>query len=270
MSCIVIVFNSGLRVLENITVVLVNTSHPGNIGSAARAMKTMGLTRLCLVAPDQFPHEFASSRAAGADDILEQACIVETLDEAIADCSLVVGTSARGRKIPWPLLNPRQCAETLLPAAHKHQVALVFGREDRGLTNHELSRCQYHVHIPANPGYSSLNLGAAVQVLSYELRMAHLQADETSETESWAREWDVDFASAGELEGLYDHLEGVLQRIGFLDQQKPGQVMTRMRRLYGRKQLDKTELSMLRGMLSETLRAVQNPQGAPIRSIKED
>ncbi len=258
MSHIAVGINSGKNVLDNITVVLVNTSHPGNIGSAARAMKTMGLSRLCLVAPDKFPHEFATSRAAGADDILEQARVVQSLDEAIADCALVVGTSARGRKIPWPLLDPHQCALKLAPAAEKHQVALVFGREDRGLTNEELSRCQYHVHIPANPDYSSLNLGAAVQVLSYELRMAELGLIDPSEPESWAREWDVDFASAEALEGLYSHMQQVLEKIGFLDPEAPGQVMTRMRRLYGRKQLDKTELSMLRGMLSETLRSVKD------------
>ncbi|WP_207905911.1 tRNA (cytosine(32)/uridine(32)-2'-O)-methyltransferase TrmJ [Aestuariirhabdus litorea] len=245
---------------DNILVVLVNSSHPGNIGSAARAMKTMGLSQLCLVAPDQFPHEYATSRAAGADDLLDNARVVDTLDEAIADCALVVGTSARGRKIPWPLLNPRECAERVLPESRRHKVALVFGREERGLTNDELARCHYHVHIPSMPDYSSLNLGAAVQVLSYELRMAQLAAQDAL---SVPNEWDAEYATAAELEGYYGHLEEVLRQIGFIDPANPGQVMTRLRRLYSRQRLDKIEVNILRGVLSETQRSLRQPPTPP-------
>ncbi|MCL6415374.1 tRNA (cytosine(32)/uridine(32)-2'-O)-methyltransferase TrmJ [Aestuariirhabdus sp. Z084] len=240
---------------DNILVVLVNTSHPGNVGSAARAMKTMGLSRLCLVSPDQFPHEYATSRAAGADDVLEQARVVSTLDEAIADCSLVVGTSARGRKIPWPIMNPRECAERLWPESQRQQVALVFGREERGLTNDELARCHYHVHIPSDPEYSSLNLGAAVQVLSYELRMAQLASEGALAVE---QEWDAEYATASELEGYFGHLQQVLEQVGFLDPQNPGQVMTRLRRLYSRQRLDKVEVNILRGVLSDTQRSLKS------------
>ncbi len=216
----------------------------------------MGLSNLCLVAPDQFPHEFATSRAAGADDLLERARVVQTLDEAIADCALVVGTSARGRKIPWPLLNPRECAERLFPESRQHKVALVFGREDRGLTNDELARCHYHVHIPSDPEYSSLNLGAAVQVLSYELRREALAAEGAA---SVATEWDAEYATAGDVEGYFTHLQQVLEQIGFIDPSHPGQVMTRLRRLYSRQRLDKIEVNMLRGVLSETQRGLSEP-----------
>lgn len=160
--------------LANVRVVLVHTTHPGNIGSVARAIKNMGMSQLYLVKPKNFPHERAGWRAASAGDILENAVVVETLDEAIADCGLVVGSSARGRKIPWPMVDPRSAAQRMLPELDQHPVAMVFGREDRGLTNEELQRCNLHVNIPASEDYSSLNLGMAVQVVTYELRMAYL------------------------------------------------------------------------------------------------
>ena len=167
----------GLLVLEKIRVVLVNTSHPGNIGGAARAMKNMGLSRLVLVDPQDFPSSEAVARASGAVDILDGAHIVGTLEEALVGCSLVLGTSARDRHIPWPLLDPRECATASLQQVEQGgEVALVFGREYAGLTNEELQRCHYHVHIPSDPEFSSLNLGAAVQVLTYEVRMAWLAA----------------------------------------------------------------------------------------------
>src|SRR5690554_4650161 len=163
--------------LDNLRIVLVNTTHPGNIGGAARAMKNMGLSRLYLVAPKEYPSDKATWRSAGALDVLDNAVVVDTLDEAIAGCGLVVGTSARERRIPWPLLDPRECGTNVVSEAEQHEVALVFGREDRGLTNEELHKCNYHMHIPANPDYSSLNLATAVQVITYEVRMASLQAD---------------------------------------------------------------------------------------------
>ena len=165
--------------LQSIRVVLVNTSHAGNIGGAARAMKNMGLSRLVLVDPEDFPSPNAVARASGATDILDSAEIVATLEEALVGCSLVLGTSARDRRIPWPLLDPRETGTVCLEQVERGgEVALVFGREYAGLTNEELQRCQYHVHIPSDPDFSSLNLAAAVQVLAYEVRMAWLAAND--------------------------------------------------------------------------------------------
>lgn len=232
----------------NIRIVLVNTSHPGNIGGAARAMKNMGLDRLYLVEPKDYPSDKAVWRSAGATDVLDKAVVVETLDEAIAGCSLVVGTSARERRIPWPLLDPRQCGESLWAEARQHEVAIVFGREDRGLTNEELHKCNYHVHIPANPEYSSLNLATAVQVLCYEVRMAYLSAEEGNTLPG--HQWDMPPADAGALENYYQTLEQTLAGLGFLDPENPKQTMTRLRRLYNRVRMDQMELNILRGVLT--------------------
>jgi tRNA (cytidine32/uridine32-2'-O)-methyltransferase len=240
------------ELLDSVRVVLVDTSHPGNIGAAARALKNMGLRQLYLVAPRDFPSDRAVWRAANATDVLDNAVVVETLDEAIADCGLVVGTSARGRRIPWPLMNPRECGGRVVQEAKTHTVALVFGREDRGLTNDELQKCTYHVHIPANPDYSSLNLAAAVQVITYEIRMAALAGD-SGELPSMD-DWDVPPAKAGDIELYFDHLEQALVDIDFHDRDNPRQTMTRLRRLFGRIRLDEMELSILRGMLT----AIQN------------
>jgi TrmH family RNA methyltransferase len=249
-------------VLKNVRVVLVNTSHPGNIGGAARAMKNMGLSELVLVDPERFPDPDAVSRASGADDVLVNARIVATLEEAIADCSLVLGTSARDRRIPWPVLDPRESADKVLDQLEQvadAQIALVFGREDSGLTTVELQRCQYHVHIPSMPDFSSLNLAAAVQVLAYELRMQGLQR-EGAPTKMHKVETTAVFneipATAGELEQFYQHLEQVLVEIGFHDPQKPRQLMPRLRRLYGRVHLNRMEMNILRGILTETQKAV--------------
>lgn len=248
--------------LKNVRVVLVNTSHPGNIGGAARAMKNMGLSELVLVDPERFPDPDAVSRASGADDVLANARIVATLEEAIADCSLVLGTSARDRRIPWPVLDPRESADKVLDQLEQlpdAQIALVFGREDSGLTTDELQRCQYHVHIPSMPDFSSLNLAAAVQVLAYELRMQGLQR-EGAPTKMRKVETTAVFneipATAGELEQFYQHLEQVLVEIGFHDPQKPRQLMPRLRRLYGRVHLNRMEMNILRGILTETQKAV--------------
>ena len=248
--------------LKNVRVVLVNTSHPGNIGGAARAMKNMGLSELVLVDPERFPDPDAVSRASGADDVLVNARIVATLEEAIADCSLVLGTSARDRRIPWPVLDPRESADKVLDQLEQvadAQIALVFGREDSGLTTDELQRCQYHVHIPSMPDFSSLNLAAAVQVLAYELRMQGLQR-EGAPTKMHKVETTAVFneipATAGELEQFYQHLEQVLVEIGFHDPQKPRQLMPRLHRLYGRVHLNRMEMNILRGILTETQKAV--------------
>src|SRR5690606_25713907 len=164
---------------DNIRMVMVNTTHPGNIGAAARALKNMGLSRLVLVDPLEYPSQRATWRAANAVDVMDKIQVVSTLDEAVADCALVIGTSARERRIPWPLLTPRECGDRVwTEAAQQHQVALVFGREDRGLTNEELHKCHFHVHIPASPEYSSLNVAAALQVIAYEVRMSALTAEQ--------------------------------------------------------------------------------------------
>lgn len=235
--------------LNNIRVVLVGTSHPGNIGAAARAMKTMGLSSLWLVAPALYPHADATARASGADDVLAAARVVEELEDALVGCSLVVGASARSRTIAWPTVDPRECARRAFGAAAAGStVALVFGRERTGLTNRELERCHSLVHIPSNPEYSSLNLAAAVQILTYELRVA--ARDEAGAKVSAEFVSDHPPATADELEGLYAHLEQTLVDIEFLDPDNPRQLMRRMRRLFNRAQLDRMELNILRGALA--------------------
>ena len=241
---------------SKIRMVLVNTTHPGNIGGAARAIKNMGLTELYLVQPREFPAPRAVWRAAGARDILTNVKVVESLDDAIAGCGLVVGTSARERRIPWPLINPRECGEKIWSEAASHDVALLFGREDRGLTNSELQKCHYHVHIPSNPDYSSLNLATAVQVLAYEVRMASLQ-DENGVLPSMD-EWDQPLATADELELFHQHLAETMATLKFYDPDNPKQLLTRMRRLFNRTRMDKMEVSMLRGLLTAAGRKRQS------------
>ena len=236
---------------QRVRFVLVNTSQPGNIGGAARAIKNMGFADLVLVQPEIFPSDRARWRAAGAKDVLQNTKVVDTFAEAIADCQLVIGTSARERRIPWPLVNPRLCGEKVAQEASgnsKHQVALVFGREDAGLTNDELQRCHLHVHIPTNPDYSSLNLCAAVQVLAYEVRMAMLES--SGELKNVEQEWDAPPAKAEDLENFLMHLEKTMQDTGFLDPKTPRQTMTRMRRMFGRIRPDQSEVAILRGLLS--------------------
>ena len=241
---------------SKIRLVLVNTTHPGNIGGAARAIKNMGLTELYLVQPREYPAPRAVWRAAGARDILTNVKVVESLDEAIAGCGLVIGTSARERRIPWPLINPRECGEKIWGEAARHNVALLFGREDRGLTNAELQKCHYHVHIPSNPDYSSLNLATAVQVLAYEVRMASLQ-DENGVLPSMD-EWDQPLATADELELFHQHLAETMATLNFYDPDNPKQLLTRMRRLFNRTRMDKMEVSMLRGLLTAAGRKRQS------------
>ncbi|MDD7805248.1 MAG: RNA methyltransferase [Endozoicomonas sp. (ex Botrylloides leachii)] len=243
--------------LDNLTIVLVNPSHPGNIGSTARAMKTMGLSKLCLVNPDDFPSDTAMALASGANDILEQAQVVSSLDEAIGGYQFVVGTSARVRGVSLPLVDPRSCAKTLIEELSQGAVALVFGREDRGLTNQELTCCHLQVHIPTNPDFSSLNLGAAVQVLCYELRMAGLLA---SEGVVLPKKSHHELATVADMERFYGHLYEVLLDIGFLEHSSHEKIMRKLRRLYGRIRLDRIEIAILRGILSETKRCIEKGQ----------
>jgi tRNA (cytidine32/uridine32-2'-O)-methyltransferase len=230
--------------LDQIRIVLIDTSHPGNIGASARAMKTMGLSDLYLVNPNEFPHPKAEELASGATDILEVAQVVPTLQEAIADCTLVIGTSARSRTIPWPLVSPREMAAKIKEEPPSGQIAILFGRERSGLNNEELHQCQLHVQIPANPLYSSLNIAAALQIIAYELRLASL--DQKAITESW----DYRLATADEMEKFFTHLQTVLIEIDFLKLNAPRKLMTRLRRLFFRTRPDVMEMNILRGMLT--------------------
>ena len=239
---------------DNIRIVLVNTSRPGNIGGVARAMKNMGLRRLYLVAPRDYPHEQADWRAVSAKDILDTAIVVPTVEDAITDCQFVVGTSARERRIPWPLLDARQCAERMAVASSQEQVAVLFGREDRGLTNEELRVCNLHLNIPTSAAYSSLNLAMAVQIVAYEL---HMVMSSPIVSTNDVEQWDSPFASQGSMEHFYQHLEETLIDVEFLDPTAPRQLMSRLRRLYSRVRLDEMELNILRGVLTETQKWVK-------------
>ena len=232
--------------LQNIRIVLVETSHTGNMGSVARAMKTMGLTNLYLVNPLVKPDSQAISLAAGASDVIGDAAIVDSLDEAIAGCSLVVGTSARSRTLPWPMLDARECGVKCVEEGAQAPGAIVFGRERVGLTNDELQKCHYHVAIPANPEYSSLNLAMAVQILAYEVRMAFLQSGRTEQPQYEESPYPL----VDDLERFYQHLEQMMVNSGFIRQGNPGQVMSKLRRLYTRARPERDELNILRGMLS--------------------
>lgn len=248
--------------LDNVRVVLVNTSDCRNIGSAARAMKTMGLTQLVLVDPIEMPNGQAQALSAGASDVLANAKVVSTLEEAITDCGLVVGTSARSRTLPWPMLEPRNCGEKLIQEASNFPVALVFGRESSGLTNDELQLCHFHVQIPANPEYSSLNLAMAVQTLSYEVRMSYLALENQKHNDKPAKADSIDdnedYPVVEETERLYQHFEDALKATGFIVPSHPGLVMTKLRRLLNRARPDNKEVKMLRGMLASVERAAKN------------
>ena len=232
-----------------VRIVLVETSHPGNIGASARAMKTMGLNHLVLVAPKEFPCADETARASGADDVLARARVVASLSEAIEDCGFVVGASARSRSLSWPTVDPRTCARTVCEQAADSNVAIVLGPEQSGLTNEDLGRCHEVVHIPANPEYSSLNLAMAVQVLCYELRLAQDEASGVTDmVEKEAR--DAPLATADELDGFHRQMEAVLADVGFLNSDHPKQLKLRLRRIFHRSRLDQTEINILRGMLA--------------------
>jgi tRNA (cytidine32/uridine32-2'-O)-methyltransferase len=243
--------------LNNVRIVLVNTSDCRNIGSAARAMKTMGLSQLVLVDPQEMPNGQAQALAAGATDVLANAKVVKTMQEAVSDCGLVIGTSARSRTLPWPMLDPRQCGEKLVTEMSGFPVALVFGRESSGLTNDELQLCHFHVQIPANPEYSSLNLAMAVQTLSYEIRMNFL-ALENQLSSAVATTENEEYPIIEETERLYQHFEDALKGTGFITPSHPGLVMTKLRRLLNRARPDIKEVKMLRGILSSVEKASKN------------
>lgn len=229
----------------HIRIVLVNTTHPGNIGATARAIKNMGLSQLYLVNPKMFPHAEATARASGADDVLAEAVVTDSLDDAINGCSLVIGTSARRRDIPWPMLQLRDAAKKIIYEAEHHPVAILFGQEQFGLTNDELERCHFLITIPCNPDYPSLNLAAAVQIVAYEICMAIA----TDVGAQHAAPID-DLATADEMQKFYDHLQQMLIDIEFLNPQNPRKLMHRLIRLFNRARVEKRELNILRGILT--------------------
>jgi len=234
--------------LARVRIVLINTTHPGNIGAAARAMKVMGLSSLHLVTPKIYPHADATARASGADDLLQSAQVHDSLDAALRDCSLVLGTSARLRSLPMPMLDARRGAGQALAEANRnsggHDVAVLFGRERYGLTNEEMQRCHYLVNIPSNPDYSSLNIAQAVQILSYELRIA---AQGFSDISIDPPDWEP--VDAEQMERLFEHLEQTLLDIRFLNPRQPKKLMARLRRLFNRARPDQNEINILRGIL---------------------
>lgn len=253
--------------VDRLRIVLVGTQHPGNIGSAARAMKTMGLSRLVLVAPERFPHPDAIALAAGAVDVLEAAVRVDTLAEAVADCRLVLGCTARSRRIALEELHPRAAAMRGIEAAEAGgEVALVFGRERTGLENEELQLCHAAVHIPANPEYSSLNLAAAVQVLAYELRVGLLKdaAMPAEAPPAGHRQREVRSeppATHTELEGFFSQLADTLDAIDFHKGRTPAAAMRKFRRLFLRADLDARDVRLLRGLLADAKRMADIADG---------
>ena len=231
--------------LDRIRIVLCETSHPGNIGAVARAMKTMGLGRLVLVNPKDYPSAEATARASGADDVLAAAEVVSDLEDALTGVGYAVGTSARLRRIPMPQLDPRESAERVMTEAASQDVAVLFGRERSGLSNAEIDRCHALVNIPANPDYQSLNLGAAAQVICYELRMAMLAGTSATKPDNGHEP-----ATGEHLESFFGHLETALLDIGFLDPKQSESMLRRLRRLFQRARPDDTEVHILRGILS--------------------
>lgn len=247
-----------MQVLDDIRTVLIRPTHPGNVGGAARALKNMGLTQLCLVAPSNYPSPEATARAADATDVLARAVVADDLDAAIGDCHFVLGATARSRRIEWPALDPAAAARRLLQEAQRGPVALLFGQERSGLTNAELDRCQALGYIPANPAYPSLNLVCAVQVLAYEIYRAAsempaaLLPSEPPATEE-------------EMAHFHRHLEQVLVEIGFLDPGNPRLLPRRLRRLFNRAQLDRNEANILRGILTAVQKAVRKADGSGMK-----
>lgn len=241
--------------LNNIRIVLVETTHPGNIGAAARAMKTMGLSELYLVKPcETFPNTDSTARAAGADDILVNAKTCDSLDIALADCGLIIGTSARHRRLSIKLLEPHQCGKLAVENALNNKVAIIFGREHAGLTNEELNRCHYHVNIPSNKNFSSLNLAAAVQIISYEIRINSINSDELIK----ADKNNTIFANDYEVQLFYKNLQKTLSMIDFLKADSPRKLMPRLQRLFNRVNLEKMELDLLMGIFNKIQQKIED------------
>lgn len=237
--------------LNAIRIILVGTTHPGNIGSTARAMKTMGLGRLYLVSPLLFPDSMATAMAVGADDLLEQAVVVQSLDDALTGCQLIFASSARRRDLAIPCVTPVGCTELIANVDPSVEIAIIFGPERIGLTNEELLRCHYHIQIPTNPQFSSLNLGQAVQIIAYELRTKLLDSNPVVDIKQ------DQLATTDEVERFYTHLDEVLLEIDFLKPKNPGRVRQRLRRLFNRVGLEVMEVNMLRGILRQIQRGLE-------------
>lgn len=233
--------------LQNIRFALINTSHAGNIGATARAMKVMGLDQLHLIGPSDYPSAEATARASGADDVLYHAEVHDTLDDAIKPCTLVFGTSARNRGMDIPVIELAEAVDIMLDAAVSQQVALLFGKERYGMTNEEMHRCHYLVKLPANPVYSSLNLAAAVQVAAYEIRK---QCLEKSTKQVTAEVADVPFADAEKMASFYDHLFGIMKDVDFMQEQNSKSLEEKLRMMFNRLRIEKHEMDILRGFLS--------------------
>ena len=252
-------------VLDRIRIVLVEPSHPGNIGGAARAMKTMGMNQLVLVNPGRFPDPQADWRAAGAMDVLDEAVVVDDLATALDGCRFVVGTSTRMRSIPWPVISAKELGSVLAEQPRDSEIAVLFGREDSGLSNEELQSCHVHMQIPSSEVYGSLNLAMAVQVVCYEVFQHQIQADEQGLSNlakdlatdgeraeiltQGTRIWDKEPATVAQFDALMAHWEEVLVGSGFIKAENPGHTLTRLRRMFMRHQLDETEVQIMRGAL---------------------
>ena len=256
-----------LELLQQIKIVLCQTSHPGNIGAVARAMKTMGLNNLVLVNPKDFPSEEATARASGATDVLNNALVVDTLEQGIEDCRLVIGTSSRNRALPWPMVEPREIQNIVAEESTALPMAIVFGRESTGLLNEELQLCHYHVNIPANPDYMSLNLAAAVQVICYECRLLALNPENSLNSANTEPAAEVDDLSSErkapveQSEGLYHHLESVMIETGFFDPDEPKLLPQRLHRLLAKSQLTEAEVNILRGFLASMTKHIKYNTG---------
>ena len=240
---------------QNISFILVGSTHPGNIGAAARAMKNMGIHQMGLVSPKEFPHEKAFFRAKAATDVLEKAVIYKSLKEAISETKLVIGTSARNRKVPWPIVSPSEAAEEIVSFSKtsEDKTAVVFGREDRGLTNEELGLCNLHVHIPSSDEYPSLNLSQAIQIIAYEIRLKAL----SHEGKLTKQEWDVPLAENAEIEKLIEHFDELMQDVEFYKTDNPRQLLRRVRRFFKRSKLDHIEANVFRGVFAAIQRKLK-------------
>ena len=236
-------------ILAQIKIVLSHTTHPGNIGAVARAMKVMGLSQLCLVNPKIFPDPQAVSMSANATDILDEAVVYQSIEEAIADCRLIIGTSARVRSLPNEIIEPRQLTEVLQNNINNFPVAILFGTEHSGLTNQELQLCHYHLCIPTSNEYGSLNLAAAVQLIAYELLLASTAiafGKEKTVNDDLKNESVI---TRKELNGLVEHFENLMAQTGYLDANKQELIEMRLNRLFNKARLETSEYNILRGFL---------------------
>lgn len=245
--------------LDSIRIILVNTSHPGNIGAAARAIKTMGLSDLYLVNPKVFPAELAVAMSSGADDILAKATVVSSIEEALRGSTLIIGTSARSRSIPWPRLTPKESSEKIiahLQSQIESQVALVFGEERSGLPNEILQLCHYHLTIPTNPHFSSLNLASSVQVIAYECYQAWLAQEHQVVEEN-----HDSLPPAEEMQRLFTVMERVLIKMGFLNPKAPRQLLARLHRFFLRTQIETMEMAIFRGIFAKMEKLLDKSEG---------